>query len=122
MLARDLAGEYPGRTVAVVGDARRGAWWAGLFNPSEGDLVQLGTWSLTRPEELARMLPEGAVVVSPEWNRLAPNLARYQLEGLDWVRENRFPTARGVARLARARTLAGRASDPVAPLYLHQAV
>jgi len=110
--------------IAVVGDARRGQVWIGLFNvnavssPRSAEerenavrtprLQLLDDWKLVPYEEIS--VPEGTVVVSPEAERLTeifPNLGT-----------PRFPHAKEVAELALMQTV----PEPLEPLYMHPPV
>jgi len=109
------------KEIAVVGDARRGQVWFGLFNveqasslsgETDGDacpaLVQSGGWSLVPCGEIK--IPEGVPVVSPDADRLRgvlPQLGRPC-----------FPHARYIAELA----LSQKVSEPLEPLYMHPPV
>lgn len=105
------------REIAVVGDARRGQVWIGLFQTLEkttGIFPNLGKhelkvskdWKLTPYEEVA--VPEGTVVVSPEAERLEKIFPT--------IGTARFPHAREVAELAQA------GSEELEPLYMHPPV
>lgn len=118
------------RKIAVVGDARRGQVWIGLFNlianahectriespPAEGCplgrggccVIQAGEWKLIDYGEVS--VPEGMVVVSPEAERLTeifPNIGKPV-----------FPLASDVAKLALMQT----DPEPLEPLYMHPPV
>lgn len=110
--------------IAVVGDARRGQCWLGLFNvdalsspcPAEerGNaagtprLQLLGDWKLVPYEEVP--IPEKTIVVSPEAERLT--------KIFPGIGPACFPHAKEVAELALLQT----ASEPLEPLYLHPPV
>jgi tRNA threonylcarbamoyl adenosine modification protein YeaZ len=89
--------------MAVVGDARRGQVWCGMFLQGVLD----GEWQLI-PYAEAAARTAGALVVSPEAERL--------VEIFPEIGAPQFPSAREVALLARS------ASEPVDPLYLHPPV
>jgi len=99
--------------VAVVGDARRGQLWFGMFDSSADEagrvrIRQTGEWRLLPCGEL--VLPPGTVAVSPEAERL-----RAFIPGLG---ESRFPLASHVAELA----LMQETPEPNEPLYMHPPV
>lgn len=107
------------KQIAVVGDARRGQVWYGLFSvaafhergPRSGTsatVEQIGEWRLTPYEEVS--VPAGALVVSPEAERLTQYFPN--------VGNARFPLASDVARLALSQT----ESEPLEPLYMHPPV
>ena len=122
-LALAVARETGAKQIAVVGDARRGQVWYGLFNvdavssprsAGEGKnavrtpRLQFGEWKLIPYEEL--VVPEGTLVVSPEAERLVklfPEIGNPQ-----------FPLARDVAELASEQT----ESESLEPLYMHPPV
>jgi len=97
------------KQIAVVGDARRGQVWFGLFQCLEkGDPKLSDDWKLVPYDEL--VVPVGMLVVSPEAERLTqyfPNIGN-----------SRFPLASDVARLALSQT----ESEPLEPLYMHPPV
>lgn len=120
-LALETAGAEGVARVAVVGDARRDTLWLGAFEVANGLARPLLPWTLVRPGELGRHLPEGAVLVSPQWARLGPALQEHT-GGARCIAEDRYPSARAVGRLACARRARGLASDPMTPIYMHPAV
>ncbi len=105
--------------IAVVGDARRGQLWYGLFSvaasggrgpgsPTPATVEQVEDWKLVPYEEL--VIPEGTLVISPEAERLIqyfPNIGA-----------PRFPRASDVAKLALSQI----ESEPLEPLYMHPPV
>ncbi len=122
-LAAELAAEGRGGPVAIVGDARRGHLWLGLFEPAPGAGVrQAGDWQLVAPAALAGRLPAGATAATSEWARVGPHAAAHPAPGVRWIEGDRFPRAEWVGRLALERRAAGEPSEPLAPLYLHPAV
>ncbi|NOU35423.1 MAG: tRNA (adenosine(37)-N6)-threonylcarbamoyltransferase complex dimerization subunit type 1 TsaB [Kiritimatiellaceae bacterium] len=103
-LALAVAREGAGR-IAVVGDARRGQFWYGLFEAGPA-LAQ--DWKLVPYEEL--VVPAETLVISPEAERLAqyfPNIGA-----------PRFPLASDVAVLALMQEI----YEPLEPLYMHPPV
>lgn len=105
-LARAVAREGAER-IAVVGDARRGQVWIGQFEArSAAELELVDDWAL-RPYDAVNVA-DGAVVVSPEAERLARLFPS--------IGAARFPHAREVAELAE------RQSEPLEPLYMHPPV
>jgi tRNA threonylcarbamoyl adenosine modification protein YeaZ len=96
------------KQIAVVGDARRGQLWYGLFSVAAPPATaeQIEDWKLVPYEDL--VLSAGMLVVSPEADRLTqyfPNIGN-----------SRFPLASDVARLALTQ------SEPLEPLYMHPPV
>jgi tRNA threonylcarbamoyladenosine biosynthesis protein TsaB len=115
-----LAAAREGATqITVVGDARRGQLWYGLFcaaafyerGPRSGTsatVEQIGEWRLTPYDKIS--VPAGALVISPEAERLTqyfPNIGNA-----------RFPLASDVAKLALSQT----ESELLEPLYMHPPV
>jgi len=120
------AGTPAVRQIAVVGDARRGQVWIGLFNVGQASCLstenRLGArmdrleacptlvddWKLVPYKEVD--VPDGTVVVSPEAERLTkifPTLGNA-----------RFPRAKEVAELALMQSK----PEPLEPLYMHPPV
>jgi tRNA threonylcarbamoyladenosine biosynthesis protein TsaB len=108
-LALAVAHETGAKQIAVVGDARRGQVWYGLFKVGQASSLSLvQDWRLVPYEE--QNVPEETLVVSPEAERLTqyfPNIG-----------SPRFPLARHVAELASAQA----ESEPLEPLYMHPPV
>ena len=100
---------------AVVGDARRNQVWAGVF---KGTALEKA-FALMALEELREFIPEGALVASPDHDRLEDLLAPFNTP------ENRadtFPTAGALGILVHQRLEKGVASEPCEPLYMHPPV
>lgn len=107
---RKAAPEFAGDAVAVVGDARRGHIWIGIYKP--GDSPQ--EVELVDRADLAAAIPADADVITPDWDRLGGFL----LELFSPARLHQsLPTAEAVGELA----LAGFAV-PSVPIYMHRAV
>lgn len=95
------------KDIAVVGDARRGQVWIGLFQAVDGGGIRLvKDWELVAYDAVA--VPDGAVVVSPEAERLTNIFPE--------IGEARFPHAKEVAELAQL------GSEELEPLYMHPPV
>ena len=60
----------PDKPVAVVGDARRGKFWVALFDGYDlvTDIFQV------ERDQLAKRVPRGIPVVSPDWKRISATL------------------------------------------------
>ncbi|QHI68818.1 tRNA (adenosine(37)-N6)-threonylcarbamoyltransferase complex dimerization subunit type 1 TsaB [Tichowtungia aerotolerans] len=95
------------KEIAVVGDARRGQVWIGLFQALEDGGIKLSKdWELIPYEEVS--VSAEAVIVSPEAERLTkifPNIGCAH-----------FPHAKEVADLAQTRP------EDLEPLYMHPPV
>ena len=112
--------------IAVVGDARRGQVWVGVFNVGQASslsvleksrttvdrleacLTLVEDWKLVPYDEV--FVPEGTVIVSPEVERLT--------EIFPDIGSSRFPHAKEVAELALMQT----ELEPLEPLYMHPPV
>ncbi len=107
-----------GERAVVAGDARRGAVWHALFERDAGAAQQVCDWSLCAASEFAKRVPTGAPVLTSEWERMARILGHY----LSFDLVEQYPSAAGLARLARDRWARGVPSEPAEPLYLHPPV
>jgi tRNA threonylcarbamoyladenosine biosynthesis protein TsaB len=112
------------KQIAVVGDARRGQVWIGLFNVGQASSLSIHEesrstidrleacptlvedWRLVPYEEVS--VPEATVVISPEAERLT--------EIFPTIGNARFPHAKEVAALAQL------GSEELEPLYMHPPV
>lgn len=107
------------RRIAVVGDARRGHVWLGVFERGGATLRACGEIALVPLEALAPRLPDDAVVMSTDWERLEGTLRAVvpadRLHGRTAV-----PGADAVAELALDADAPR--CVPVLPIYLHPAV
>lgn len=122
-LAFELARDRKEGPIAIVGDARRGTLWLGLFQVKNGQPACTMPWSVVAIDDLASKLPAGCLVVSPDWTRLGPVLLGLVLQGGGRVEpRDCFPQARYVGELALARWKAGVPSEPLVPIYVHPAV
>lgn len=112
-----------GRDAAVVvGDARRSRFWHGLFGPGRPLPARCAAWALASAGELRAAIPGGAVVASPDWDRLSCSLPGLVPADALLVDEPRFPSAARLGVLAFHKMLRGIPSEPLAPIYLHPAV
>jgi tRNA threonylcarbamoyladenosine biosynthesis protein TsaB len=101
--------------VAVVGDARRNQVWAGVFKGTELEKE----FELMALKDLQNFIPEGALVASPDHDRLEELLAPFNTpEDPGDV----FPTAGALGVLVHQRLENGVASEPLEPLYMHPPV
>ncbi len=131
-IARATARRYSADVVAVVGDARRGTLWSAVydhapeeFRVSSFELPVAGAncstvqpFNLSTPAELPQAIPQGALVVSPEYTHLAPVLST--LQGVRVVAEDVVSSAEDLADLYFTNPAAA-VRDPL-PIYLHPAV
>ncbi len=110
-----VAAQCGSKLTAVVGDARRKQVWAGVFKGVELEKE----FELMALEELGNFIPEGAMVASPDHDRLEALLAPFNLP------ENpgtAFPTAGTLGALVHQRLENGVDTEPLEPLYMHPPV
>jgi len=110
-----VAAQCGAKRTAVVGDARRNQVWAGVFKGIELEKE----FELMALEELEDFIPAGALVASPDLERLTGLLAPFNLS------ENpaaAFPTAGTLGVLVHQRLESGVATEPLEPLYMHPPV
>lgn len=121
-LADELLDESGAERVALLGDARRGQVWTGVFERSDPLRFPAGGWKLYEPT--AYLLAHGAdLAASPERERVEAVFGSLAESGRPrWMGESRFPDAERLARLVLRRRAAGHPGDPPVPLYLHPAV
>ncbi len=109
--------------IAVLGDARRGQLWMGLFQRLEnGVLKRSNPWKTFFPEELPQALPSDALLISSDYQRLRPVLEKAGLRDARWREGELFPQAAWCGRLARQEMAHGVAPEPLTPLYMHPPV
>lgn len=108
-----LATQCGAEKTVVVGDARRNKVWAGIFSGSELE----GEFQLMERDELAGFIPEGALVVSPDQDRLEDLLSGFQT-----LKEPKCPTAGTLGKLVCDRIEKGIESETFEPLYMHPPV
>jgi len=102
------------KTVAVVGDARRGHLWVSVFEYDSQIRNSLDDFQVIDRAKVAESIPSHAVVITPDMDRLD------QLLMSAFPEEHVFavlPTAEAVGRLA----ISG-SSAMALPIYLHPAV
>jgi tRNA threonylcarbamoyladenosine biosynthesis protein TsaB len=123
-LAFDVFREQPAAArVVVLGDARRGAVWAGVFERADGRIGRRGDWVVVPLERLpAELVAADSVWVTSDWDRLGAGLAEACPAGVRLIEAARRPRAAAVAELARRLAAAGQPGEPLVPIYLHPAV
>ncbi len=110
-----LAAQVDAARTVVVGDARRNKVWAGVFSGRELEKE----FHLLERDELAGFVPQGALVVSPDHDRLEELLAGLRImESAGPV----FPTAGKLGQLVSQRLEKGIESELFEPLYMHPPV
>ena len=125
--AAAIAAAQNASLVTVVGDARRNRLWCVTYQIAEGRLRLANTggmpthtaddFQLVPTSDLARAIPTEALVVSPDWERLAPVL---ESTATRLIKAAAFPSAEVIGKLALAEPSALR-PEP-SPIYLHPAV
>ena len=100
---------------AVVGDARRGKVWAGLFSGSALE----EEYQLLDADELSGFIPPDIPVFSPDSDRLAELLAGFRTPDDG---KPVYPSAGRLGQLVFQRMKAGVESEPFEPLYMHPPV
>jgi tRNA threonylcarbamoyl adenosine modification protein YeaZ len=105
--------------IVVVGDARRNHVWMGVFVDMEGLPECVMDWELVSTEEFPARVETGSVVVSSEWSRLAGRFALR--DDVEWIAEDRWPSAGVLARMVLTYDAAGRSFEPVKPIYMQPA-
>jgi len=125
-----LGQAHSAEVVTVTGDARRGRIWCVTYRIEKAATrVRLADggmpshtgddFMLVKAGDLAEAVPEGTLIVSPEWTRLGQLLAEtFPSERL--VRRDVFPDVLDLGRLALSEPDVC-ATAPV-PIYLHPAV
>jgi len=98
--------------IAVIGDARRGHCWLGLFARATPLPEKRGDWKLVARAEMAAALAGTSLTVSSEPERLQELV----------IGEAVFPNAARLAALAHLKLQAGMPSEELTPIYLHPAV
>lgn len=94
--------------IAIIGDARRGQVWLGLFNAEAAYPTIDEDWKLVPYNDVS--ISEETVIISPEAERLT---AIFPTLGTP-----RFPHAKEIAELANMQT----EPEPFEPLYMHPPV
>ncbi len=115
--------ETSAQRVAVVGDARRGRVWLGIFVRRAGGPELTGEWALLPDADaLAARLAaqEVEAVASPDADAIHELLEA--AAGRAWLRGARRPTAACLGQLVQTRRAHDIASEPLSPIYLHPAV
>jgi len=121
-LAYDIFTETTAAAVVVVGDARRQHVWQGQFARGELWPIMTKPWALHPMDRLAEMLPEDAVIVSPDWDRLGGQLKQDCPHGATLLEARRLPIAGTLGLLAYRKVRSGQLSESLSPIYLHPAI
>jgi len=118
-LAQEIADLKKVSSIAIVGDARRGTVWFGVFEVRDQVLAQVKSWAVLAPDKLAAELPPETLVVSPDWQKLSPVLKGSNFKCLE---QDHFPKARIVGQLALRKLELGLPGEPLVPIYTQPAV
>ena len=121
-LAWDVSIDDGGTRVSVVGDARRGRLWLAGFAMKADGPEQTTDFELLAPGELGERLKDYDTVVTPEWERLEPVLAKSAPEHARVIGNSLSPRARTIGALAAGKYSPGPARMPLSPIYLHPPV
>ena len=128
-IAHTTARAHGADTVAVIGDARRGTLWSAVYDRATEEFrvkspefkvaaTNLQPFNLSTPAELPSVVPQDALVVSPEYSHLVQTLST--LKGAHVVAEDVIPSAEDLVDLYFSNPAAA-VRDPL-PIYLHPAV
>jgi tRNA threonylcarbamoyl adenosine modification protein YeaZ len=115
-----LAAEFAEQAshVVVLGDARRGKLWAGIFAGPEMTMP----WSLLTPDELPAKIPAGAIALTSDAHRVFPMFGKSASEVFQSLENSHPPKAEFVGKVALRKLQAGITSESLTPIYMHPAV
>lgn len=119
-IAFEIMNEYSADKVQVVGDARRRQLWHCVYGNNDGRPVVQADLSLS-PENDFCPAP-GAVIVSPDWQRLNGKLTAMVAAKARLIKEVCIPKAAQLGRLAYRKICLQAPSEPLKIIYLHAAV
>ena len=107
----------------VRGDARRNELWAGCFCLVDGIVGLKGDWVVATADQIPdRLMAEGSVWVTADWNRMGSVLEARCPRDVMVVKEPRLPRAGMVAHVAEELAARRMEGEPLAPIYVHPAV
>ena len=98
-LAQEIADREKNSSIAIVGDARRGMVWFGVFEVRAQILTPVKSWTVLSPDKLVSELPRDTLVVSSDRYKLSPILKELNLHCLE---QDCFPQAKYVGQLCLA--------------------
>ncbi len=110
------------RRIAVIGDARRQRYWAGVFSLESARLVVEEDWRLCTRDELPITGKNDLIVASPEMESLIARHGFEFAEGLPLIEEDALPSAFDLGSIAISRRESGQTDEPFDPIYMHPAV
>ncbi len=109
--------------VAIVGDARRGMCWLGIFEQGQHGPECVQDWRLAPPSELSGLAGDGTPLLSPDADRV---VALWQSTQEGDAGSLRFvpaiPRARYLGEYALRRLSTGGPPEALEPLYMHPPV
>jgi tRNA A37 threonylcarbamoyladenosine modification protein TsaB len=110
------------KRVGVVGDARRGAFWLGLFERQHEAPICVEDWRLVAPERLAAAVGSDALLVTSDLERVTALWeAQPPRAGSMPAFTAAMPQARHLGACALHRIGEGIPSEALEPLYMHPA-
>lgn len=122
-LAHELAAAHPDiDRFTIIGDARRGHLWAGVFERCGDALTPSSPWTLHRWETFDFSSDPKFLYATSDWERIAPKLEEISAPLESWVEASIYPSAVWVGRLAFWPGHANQRLPACAPIYLHPAV
>jgi tRNA threonylcarbamoyl adenosine modification protein YeaZ len=119
-IAFEIMREFSADMVQVVGDARRRQLWTCAYK-SDGNIPVLSSKLCLVPENDLRPV-SGAVLVSPDWQRLEARLEAVAAGDVRLIRQRRNPKAAYLGKLAANKIKLGMPGEPLSPVYMHAAV
>ena len=114
--------EGEAEAVAVIGDARRGLCWWGVYYYDGYLATSDEDWQLAAFDVLPELIPEEAILLSPDAKRIATSYPVEKTFAIRWPEDDAVPTADMVGRLALEKITLGFASEDLAPLYIQPPV
>ena len=118
-IATDLARDEHTGPITVVGDARRNRLWFLTFQRNGTGCQPADDPPLIPESELAEALPQGALLATPDWDRIGERLTALRPDHVTLADGPQLPRAQTIARLARDGTTQ---PLPLEPIYLHPPV
>lgn len=117
---RRIHGSEP--PVLIIGDARRDRLWSVPYPRSDQESKMPEPLVIPVAEAASLLDTPGLVIATADWSRIGPVLEQLKTPSATLVRENRFPEASDIGRLAIQRFQSGAMPIPVAPIYVHPPV
>jgi len=108
--------------IVIVGDARRKRLWFADLHIENGMPAPAGDVVLIEPSDLGERLAGGAVLATPEWDRIGDIIMEHKSPSVAVVEESVEPRADIAGRIAAHRLIAEAPIVPAVPAYLHPPV